>query len=238
MRLAHLTASTAALLLSSTALLAQESSTTYENVFLDVGGTPLQVPVALAAEACGLDEAGVQQAALSRIEGSGLDDVAVQELFAATAPASAMDSTGAADTAAADTTGTTGAAGTETTTADAANTPAPGSEPASTGDTDIAAAETPAPGSEPAEAGTTDTAAADTGSGEMTGVLEEAETTAADATAIPDSTTTAAQGMDSDAQNQQMLDLAVCQIDVTRASELGITGVGDATTTDAETSGG
>ena len=232
MRLVHLTASTAALLVSSTALLAQQSSTSYENVFVDVGGTPLQVPVTLAAEACGLDEAGVQQAALSRIESSGVDNATLQELFAATAPASTTEPNGAAGT-----TGTDTAA-----TADAASTPAPGSEPASTGDTDIAAAETPAPGSEPAAvddtAGTTDMAASDTGSGDMTGVLEGAETTAADATATPDSTTTAAQGLDSDAQNQQMLDLAVCQIDVTRASELGITGVGDATTTDPETSGG
>jgi hypothetical protein len=235
MRHVRLTASTAALLLSSTALFAQQGGSTTENVFLDIDGTPVQVPLALAAQACDLDEAGVQQASQSRIEQSGLDDSTVQQLFAANAAAGSMNATGdggtagtesaaAADTmATAETSTGSGAvnAGTDTTsTAEASNTPAPGGEPVSVEDMDSS----------------TNMAASDNASSDMNGVLEDAETTAADTTAIPDGGTTEAQGLDSGAAgNDQLLALAVCQVELTRAGELGISGIGD---TGAVSSGG
>ena len=57
MRPARPAAAMAALLLSSTALLAQDGVTAFDSVILDVGGTPVQVSVAQASEACGLDAA-------------------------------------------------------------------------------------------------------------------------------------------------------------------------------------
>jgi hypothetical protein len=219
MKLAQLTVSTAVLLLSTTTAFAQQGTTTNQNVFIDVGGTPIQVPIATATEACSLDEAGVQQAALSRVESSGLDDAAVQELMATAAPAGTMAVTGGTDTAAADPT----------------STPAPGSEPASTATVDGAGASTPAPGG--GSASTDMAASGNAATSNMTDVLESADTTAAETTATPDGSTTAAQGLDSEA-NQQMLALAVCQIELTRAAELGITDVGNGATTDAGTTAG
>ncbi|HVG46923.1 MAG TPA: hypothetical protein VM899_02105 [Rubellimicrobium sp.] len=239
MALARLTASMAALLLSSTALLAQQDATTGQSVILDVGGTPILVPIALATQACDLDEAGVQQASQSRIEQSGLGNDAVQQIFAATAPVGTTNSTGAptTDTPAAGTAGsstetataglsgdaagegaatspgTLGAGADTTSTADAANTPAPGGEPVNVEELD----------------GSTDMAASDNAATAISGVLEGAETTAADSTALPDTDTSAAQGLDSDAaSNEQLLTLAVCQVEITRAGELGIGGAYEA----------
>jgi hypothetical protein len=224
MRLVRPIASTAALLLSSSVLFAQQTPMNFENVFVDVDGTAVRIPIALAAEACGLDAAGIQQAALTRVQESGLDEATVQELLAAsdiTDPAAGDAMDAGAETS------------TDTAAADAASTPAPGSEPASPGDTDIAAAETPAPGGEPASAdtaeGTTDMAAAESGQ-DMTGVIEGAETTAAET-----DTTTNAQGTadpTTSAPGQDNLALAVCQVDVTRAAELGIPTVTNETVTD------
>jgi hypothetical protein len=74
MRLSTLTASTATLLLSSTALLAQEAqqsaTTGFQNVYVDVDGSAVQVPVDLAAQACALDAATLQQVAQTPAWGS------------------------------------------------------------------------------------------------------------------------------------------------------------------------
>lgn len=72
MRFLSLTAP-AVLLLASTALSVREAETNLESVYVDVDGIAVQVSVALAAEACGQDEAAIQQLALTRSEESGLD---------------------------------------------------------------------------------------------------------------------------------------------------------------------
>jgi hypothetical protein len=142
MRHTKLTASTAALLLSSTALLAQEAqSQAYQSVFVDVGGTAVLVPLYVALEACGLDETTLQTVAQTRFQESGADesqfyaqmesamgltgqggvagsgDAAMQDTAAAgTAGTGAGDASGTmgteGGTASADAGGATGAAGT------------------------------------------------------------------------------------------------------------------------------
>jgi hypothetical protein len=76
MKRAEFTASTAAFLLSASALMAQEAqSQTFQSVFIDVGGTAVLVPMDVALEACGgLDEASLQSAARSRLQDSGADE--------------------------------------------------------------------------------------------------------------------------------------------------------------------
>ena len=210
MRLVRLTASTAALLFLSTALLAQQEATSSLSVVLDVGGTPMLVPIAIATEACDLDEAGVQQASQSRIGQSGLDDTAVQGMFATAGPTGSLNSTGVGG--AEGTTGTAEMANDAATTADASNTPAPGGEPV---DVD-------------ALGGTSDLATSGDAATDLNGVLDDAEATAADTTAAPDTDLSEAQGLDSEAPTtNEMLALAVCQVDPTRAGDFGISGFGN-----------
>lgn len=74
MTLSKLTASTAALLLSSTALLAQETqSQSFQAVFIDVGGTAVLVPADVALEACGFDQASLQSVVEARLQESGVE---------------------------------------------------------------------------------------------------------------------------------------------------------------------
>lgn len=212
MRLVHMAAS-AALLLSSSALFAQQIPLTYDHVFLDVGGTPVRVTAEQAAKACGLDEAGVRQAAASRLEGSGIDAAKAQELYAAVDNGT-MGTTGAGMT------GTTGMA-TANTTGSAGTTGATGMN---AGDTDMAAANTSAQAG--TTTGTTDMAASNTGTHDMTGVLEGAQTTAAETTTH----NSGANATNDASRNEEMLKLAVCRIDTARAHDLGITGIGQETT--------
>src|SRR3712207_5837312 len=107
MKLAYLTASTAALLLSSTALMAQsEPAQNIENVYIDVGGTAVQVPIGQAAEACAMDEATLQQVAQTRLADSGLDPAVIyglgNESADATGAAGSDTATTTADTASAE----------------------------------------------------------------------------------------------------------------------------------------
>ncbi len=281
MTFAKLTASTAVLLLSSTALVAQEStSRTFENVYLDVEGSAVLVPVDLALEACGLDEAGIQQAANSRLDTSGMNAEEVfaqinsgdpiggaaagtesQDAAAASAGASADASTGMADT------GATADASEAAATGDAAATAAePATADASAADTtreagstDMAAADASGAADAAAEGTqTTDTATADAsgaagqdataaapeGSAETAaagdaaqsgdapaGSVENVEATAAES----NTTVTNAQGTadpSTSAPGQELLALAVCQIDVVRASELGIPNIANETVTE------
>lgn len=195
MRHAKLTACAAALLLSSPAAMAQEAQTrSFERVYVDVDGAAVLVPVELALAACALDEAGIQQAAASRLEESGFEAASVPDLFG---------DSGASEEAAEST------AGTETLAAD---------DPSGT------------------EAPATDMAAADEAAGgEAAGGTEirNVEPTAADTT--DGGMTTNAQGS-ADATTtdpgERFLALAVCQVDLVRASELGIPTVANEIVTD------
>lgn len=262
MKFAKLTASTAALLLSSSALVAQDASTQgFENVFIDVGGTAVLVPVDVALEACGLDESALQTVAQTRIDESGGDAATFSTQFS-NASLDAMGQGGAAgtDTAAAggdastDMTGdaatadagatTDAAAGTDTTaTADASGGAAASTDTgaaAGTETTDTATADASgAAGQDATATGTeTQTAAADTaaqsGADAAASNVENVEATAAD------TSTDASAGAGSD---DPFLVLATCQIDMTRATELGVdmtrTGAGlgvDAATLGIDTS--
>ena len=231
MTLAKLTATTAALLLSSTALMAQDAqSQTHQSVFIDVGGTAVLVPMDVALQACNLDETGLQSALQSRLEESGID----QTQFAAQM-ASAMGMTGqggaagtdaaaAQDTAAAGTGDASGAAaGTEgTASADAGAAGTTGDGAAT--DTATADASGAAAGdASGAAAGTetTDTATADasgaagqdaTAAG--TGDVQSVESTAA--------STTGDAGATGAANADPFIQLAACQIDQARATELQV----------------
>jgi len=250
MRLSIITASTAALLMSSTALFAQEAQTNgpsnLDNVFVDVDGSAVQVPVALAAEACGLDEAGLQQLALTRLNEAGMDAASIPGLMTADAgmgTTTGLDASGgmsdtdatSMDTASADATATTGdaAGGMASDTADASTTLEQSNQPAQVDDSStMAEANSPASVGDAASTdSSTDMATADaagTAGTDLSGV-GNVESTAADTnvsnaqgTADP---TTATPG-------EQYLALAVCQIDVTRASELGIPNITNETVTE------
>lgn len=247
MRLASLTAPMAALLLSSTALVAQEAQTpaegqAFRQVYVDVDGSAVLIPVELALEACGLGDAELQAAALSRFEGADIQVGMLPEMFedpavpeaaapgtaaaaggdgtpgtaAATAEAQADPPDGAGTTMTAEANATTDAGNTTT---DAGNQPA-GTEGVATAEVGL--------GAETA-AGTaygTGTAAG-TGSAEVRNV----EITAAES----DPTVTNAQGTadpTTSAPGQDLRVLAVCQIDVVRASELGIPNIANETVTD------
>ena len=259
MKLSSLAASTAALLLSSTALLAQDAPAggqgAFENVFVDVEGSAVQVPAALAAEACGLDLATLQTTAQTRLDEAGMDAAMIPGLVTANAASAAgIDASGgmtdtdanSMDTVGTDTAGVTPSATTDpmgstapaaggtasadasatatasdtatTTTADATSTPAEGSQPAQVDDAStMAAANSPA-GTDAAAtsdvATTGDTATADASASADVAGVGSVESTAAETTA------TNAQGTAD--LGEQYLALSVCQIDVTRASELGI----------------
>lgn len=200
MTFAKLTASTAALLLSSTALLAQETqSQAFQSVFIDVGGTTVLVPTDVALEACGFDRASLQSVAESRLQESGVDQA---QFLAQMESATAMTGQGDAatqDNATAgvgDTNGDGAAADTAmvdagATTSDMGNT------------SDIAAADA-------SSAASQDPTAADTGISDVQNVEPTAADTTDDADAIG-------------AVNADLLlVLAVCQIDQSRAAELRV----------------
>ena len=232
MTLAKLTATTAALLLSSTALMAQETqSQTHQSVFIDVGGTAVLVPMDVALEACGLDETGLQTAFQSRLEESGID----QTQFTAQMD-SAMGMTGqggafgngdtaAQDTAAAD----AGAAGTGDASGAAAGTEGTASADAGGATGDAAAADTATADASGAAAGdasgaaagtqTTDTATADASGAAgqdatATGEVQNVESTAA--------STTGDAGATGTGNADPFIQLAACQIDQARATELQV----------------
>ena len=238
MTLAKLAASTAALLLSSTALMAQEAqSQTYQSVFIDVGGTAVLVPMDVALEACNLDETALQSAFQSRLDENEIDqtqfmaqldsamgmtgqggaagtgDAAAQDTAAAgAATTGAGDASGTEGTASADAGGATDAAGT-TGDAAATDTATADASGAAAGDASDAAAGTE----------TTDTATADasgaagqdaTATGTGTGDVQNVESTAAD--------TTGDAGATSAANADPFTQLAACQIDQARATELQV----------------
>jgi len=266
MKLSFLTASTAALLLSSTALLAQDppagSQGAFDNVFVDVEGSAVQVPVDLAAEACGLDVATLQTTAQTRLDEAGMDATTIPGLVTANAATAAgIDASGgmtdtdanSMDTVGTDTAGVTPSATTDpmgstapasggtasadasatasdtatTTTADATSTLAEGSQPAQVDDSStMAAANSPA-GTDPAATSGMTTADASasadvSGVGSVESTAAETTVTNAQGTADP---TTATPG-------EQYLALSVCQVDVTRAAELGIPTVENETVTE------
>lgn len=172
-----LTASAAAILLGTGAALAQEASTQATGapaagqplnvVFIDVGGAAVQVPLALAAQACALATEEIQQLAQARLDEQGLmpSDIGI---------------TASADASAGATTGTDAANTTQTAEANAA--------------TDLGNATTDA--TQTAEAGATGDAAAIEDTTEMaansdaaatgTGEVENVESTAAETSAEPD----------------------------------------------------
>jgi len=272
MRRSILTASTAALLLSSTALMAQEAQSTgpngFANVFVDVDGSAVQVPVDLAAQACALDALTLQQVAQTRLDDAGMMASSVPGLVTADAGSAAgLDASGGlsdieatpTDTADATVTGPANTAGgmatadagtlgvtdgtdvdasATTTTADATSTPAEGSQPAQVEDSStMATANSPADPSSAESYGTADVATADAsgaanaeaGVEGVSGGVSEVEPTAAD------TMVTNAQGTadpSTSTPGDQYLALAVCQIDVTRASELGIPNIANETVTD------
>lgn len=235
MKLACITASTAALLLSSSALMAQsDPAQNLENVYLDVGGTAVQVPIAQAAEACALDEASLQQIAQTRLADSGLDPAVIYGLGNENPDAMASAGTTTDDTAAAEALGemggsdetstaaadsgaaasgtmdSTGAASNEMASAEASGTmdSGTGSDMASADASGTVDSTTGAAGS----TGSTDTTAtadasgAAGASGDVTGGVQNVQPTAADTSAGAD----------------PMLQLAVCQVEQARATELGI----------------
>ena len=263
MKFPFLTASTAAFLLSSTALLAQDAPAggqgAFENVFVDVEGSAVQVPVALAAEACGLDVATLQTTAQTRLDEAGIDPAIIPGLVTANAATAAgIDASGgmtdtdanSMDTVGTDTAGVTPSATTDpmggtapasgntasaeasatatasdtatTTTADATSTPTEGSQPAQVDDAStMAAANSPA-GTDPAA--TSDMAAAEASASADIAGVGSVESTAAE------TTVTNAQAMAD--PGEQYLALSVCQIEVTRAAELGIPTVDNETVTE------
>ena len=234
MTLAKLTASTAALLLSSTALMAQEAqSQTFQSVFIDVGGTAVLVPMDVALEACNLDETALQSAFQSRLDENQVDqtqfmtqmqsamgmtdqggtagsgDAAAQD----TAAAGTDDASGTMateGTAAADAAGATGAAGT---TGDAAVTDTATAD--ASGDASGAASGA-ASGTETADTATADAsgAAGQDATATGTGDVQNVETTAAD--------TVGDAGAMGAANADPFILLAACQIDQARATELQV----------------
>ena len=244
MTYAKLTASTAALLLSSTALMAQEaSSQSMQSVFIDVGGSAVLVPMDVALEACGLDEATLQSTVQANLDASGIDqtqfmaqmdsamgtmggDAATQDTAAADAGATG-DASGTMtteDTASADASGAAaGATGMDasggvsdtTQTADANATTDAGNATTDMGNTtDTASADSSGAATDTA---TTDTATADASGATSTdaattGEVQNVESTAADTSAAATGT----------AGSDPFIQLAACQIDATRATELQI----------------
>jgi len=267
MRRSILTASTAVLLVSSGALFAQDaqqSGQSFENVFVNVDGSAVQVPVDLAAQACALDTVSVQQMAQTRLDeagvtgssipglmtadagsaagldaSGGMSDVEASPLATAEAGGTEASSMGAdMSTADASTVGATdsAAAGTEgsTMTADASSDLASANQPAEVDDAGVmSAANSPADSSSTDGYGSVDTATADASgaANAATGVegVSGVESTAAD------TMVTNAQGTADPSTSQpgdQYLALSVCEIDVTRASELGIPNITNETVTD------
>jgi len=252
MKLAKLTASTAALLLSSTALLAQEAqSQAFQSVFIDVGGTAVLVPLDVALEACGLDESTLQTAFQGRLDDSGIDqtqftaqmDSAMGTMNqGATGDAAAQDTAAAGDasgtmtteggTASADAGGAAGAAGSTddatgmasdtTQTADANATTDAGNATTDLGNTTATA---DASGAAAGDASATG-AAAGTGTTDMA-TADASGAAGQDATATGDVQNVETTAADTTAgaggaNADPFLLLAACQIDQARATELQV----------------
>ncbi len=239
MRLAYLSAPTAALLLSSTALMAQDATTSggamgamdfSQSVFVDVEGAAYLIPVDLAAELCGIGAAELTQTAQANLEASGMDPATMQGTGTDTAAAGAAGAAGTTDA------GATGAAATDTATADAG----------AAASTDAGAAETTATDTATADAGGTtgtdagnvgatgmgsDTATADANAaaGGASDEVQNVETTAADTTAGAGATS----GQSFTAAGPEFVELVVCQVDMATATAGGntFTTAGDAGST-------
>jgi len=198
MRLAKLTASTAALLLSSTALLAQEAqSQAFRSVFIDVGGTAILVPLDVALEACGLDETTLQTVAQTRFQESGANE---SQFYAQMESAMGLTGQGGAAGSGDAATQDTAAAGTGTTGAgDASGTM--GTE-GGTASADAGGA-TGAAGTTGGAAASTDTATANagatTGAGAASGTGDTTQTANANMTTDAGNTTTNAGNTTADA---------------------------------------
>ena len=225
-------ASTVALLASAGASLAQE--TVRDGlVAVDVAGTIVEVPVALAAQACGIDAAEIIAAAdMANTDAKGADMVAPEPNTAAADVAAATGTDPVAATGAADPAATTeaavGADAGSTETADGtfvegtSETPDPGltaetaTGEASTGMDQMADAS----GTAAADGGTETAAAADAGTG---ATATEAGTETADAG------TAAGEDMMADAELTASgaagaaAPTVVCQIDQATADQNGIT---------------
>lgn len=80
------------ILLLTAPLAAQGTEPAFENVYVDVEGAAVQIPVALAAEACGSDEDTIRADALRLLEesGSGIALLAQRPLGNASDPAQAV----------------------------------------------------------------------------------------------------------------------------------------------------
>lgn len=208
------TATTVTALLLGTAAVAQESGTagdagtqaagqaagggqTFDVVFIDVGGSAVQVPLELAAQACALGTEEIQQLAQTRLDEQGL--MPADAGFMASADASGAGTTG---TDAANTTQTADA----NATTDMGNATTDTTQTAEAGATGDAAA---------TEATTEMAASGDAATG--TGQVENVETTAADTTAAAGDTST-----DPDQAQDPFLVLAVCAIDAEQATALNI----------------
>lgn len=252
MHIRTLAVSAAALIASSGASLAQETMTD-GLVMVNVAGSMVQVPVALAAEACGMDAAAVIAASdMMNTDAKGADMVAAEPNTGTAADTSTEPTTEAAVG--------TGAASTETEAGTVTET-----------STDTAAADAgmgTGTGTDTAGGTSTDTAAADAGTGANTAaeefqVPEEAsagvaadlaleaeianggsETAAAgDAAAAADAGTEGAAGGEeamaaaggepamTGASAEEAMPTAVCEIDQATADQHGITAA-------SETSGG
>lgn len=197
------TASAAAILLSTGAVLAQEANTqatgdasaqagqTFDVVFIDVGGAAVQVPLALAAQACALATEEIQRTAQMRLEEQGLMPSDV----------------GITPTASADASGTTGADAANTTqTADASAATDAGNATTETTQTAEAGATGDAASAEP----TTEMAAGGDAAGAGAGEVENVEATAAETSADP-----------APAQDPFLV-LAVCAVEPAQAASLNI----------------
>lgn len=204
-----LTASAAAILLSTGAAFAQEADTqaagdeadqSFDVVFIDVGGAAVQVPLALAAQACALATEEIQQMAQMRLDEQGLmpSDVGITPTASADASVGATTETDAAST---------------TQTADANATTDMGN--ATTAATQTA--EAGATGDAAASEGTTEMAASGDASATGTGEVENVESTAAETTAAAGDTSA-----DPDQAQDPFLVLAVCTIEPAQAASLNI----------------
>lgn len=229
MKFAYLTASTAALLLSSTSLIAQETTSPSgamdftQSVFVDVEGAAYLIPIDLAAELCGADAASLTQTAQSAFDASGMDPSMMMGSGTDTAAAGMDMEATTADTASADAAAGADAAMTDTATADAGATA--GTDAGAAAATDTATADAGATtGTEAGNVGAagmgSDTATADAGAAAegTTGDVQNVETTAADATAGA-----AGESQSFTDAGEEYLALVVCQVDAATANATGNT---------------
>ena len=189
------TTSATALLMATAASFAQEEITTDDIVTVSVDGTMIEVPVSLAAQACGLDEATIRANAFTEVmdakEGG-------EETTGSPEPAETTEDMMSSD----------GAATTDTA-ASAAETADPESQPEGNA-TDQAAADVADEAATAAEVG-----------GDTTGVADTATT--ADNSTDSDTADEAAETVDGLQENADAgaTGLAVCEIDQATAEQLG-----------------